>query len=60
MENRKKLNPNPVPFNIFGERLRVFFDEDRIRIMGTDAAEILGFANAMPLQGTAPTESRIP
>lgn len=49
MENRKKLNPNPVPFNIFGERLRVFFDEDRIRIMGTDA---------MPLQGTAPTESR--
>lgn len=45
MENRKKLNPNPVPFNIFGERLRVFFDEDRIRIMGTDAAEILGFAN---------------
>lgn len=45
MENRKKLNPDPVTFSIFGEKLRIFFDEDCIRIMGTDAAEILGFAN---------------
>lgn len=28
MENRKKLNPDPVTFSIFGEKLRIFFDED--------------------------------
>lgn len=45
MENNKNLNPNAVTFMVFGEKLRVFFDEDCVRIMGADAAEILGFAN---------------
>ena len=45
MENNKNLNPNAVTFMVFGEKLRIFFDEDCARIMGADAAEILGFAN---------------
>ena len=45
MESNKNFNPNAVTFMVFGEKLRIFFDEDRARIMGADAAEILGFAN---------------
>ena len=33
MENNKNLNPNAVTFMVFGEKLRIFFDEDCARIM---------------------------
>ena len=45
MENNKNLNPNAVTFDVLGDKLRVFYDDDCIRIVGTDIAEILGFAN---------------